>query len=380
MEEKPRVRRASSANLYSLCPAAAHDENDEVLVNPVDDAGTLGTAVHEAAAEIVMNQIPDYDAIQSKYNLDAGQRKELEIMAAVARRFWDEYAPQFGQRFVEHAIVCGEDTGHCDVIGDTEDVVRVLDWKTTRLSDVNYTPQMMTYLWLALSDFPRAKLQYIICFLRDKTIEVSREFSAEEVCQWHAEYVDRLRSWDGRTYNPGGHCGYCRRKAVCPSIRAELAQLCDDNEMAENRVADLPSEVKVSLWERIGMAQRFLERAREIIKLQAEAAGGTLNGEGKSLVLKEQQKQSIRAREAWPVLTSRLTEDDLAPAVSIKKTELLDAVAAKAPRGEKKHAKEALMEELEAAGAVETTTYLVPRIVAALPVASERVIEAETEN
>jgi len=399
-----KTYRASSAPLYATCPGAAYDETDEVLINPADDAGTLGSAVHAVCAQIATRSLPALYDIGQKYSLDPAQAKELQILSLVALRFWGEYGQQFnlsraGTPRVEaemwHRDADGNTiSGHQDVIGagyscaagQSEKVCRVLDWKTTRLESVNYRPQMMEYLWLArqaaapCSPGKEARFsQYVICFLRDKTIEVSKEFTADEVEQWHADYMAGIKSWDGRTYHPGRHCVYCPRRATCPGLCSELALLCDGFHLVEAAVAELPAETKVELWERIGSAQKFLDHAREIIKLHAEAAGGTLQGNGKVLILKDQQRQTIKTREAWPIILNHLTEAELAPAVTINKTTLLDAVADKAPRGGKKRAKDMLMDELTAAGAVETTTYQVSRIVAALPAATETTI-TETES
>src|SRR5512133_2555797 len=140
--EVKREYRASSANLFSVCPAASYSAQDEVLVNPVDDAGTLGTAVHEAAAHIVMGQPANTEEIATKYALDKQQTRDLEILTAIAAKFWGQYGPEFGpdvyveQEFKADGLI--PMSGHVDIIGQKVNLVRVGDWKTSRLLDANY--------------------------------------------------------------------------------------------------------------------------------------------------------------------------------------------------------------------------------------------------
>jgi hypothetical protein len=73
------------------------------------------------------------------------------------------------------------------------------------------------------------------------------------------------------------------------------------------------------------------------------------------LAIVEESRDEIDALKAWPVLTAYLKEAELAGCVKILKGALMSAVADKAERGQKKAAKENLMVEIEAIGAVETS-------------------------
>jgi hypothetical protein len=219
----------------------------------------------------------------------------------------------------------------------------------------------------------------VVCYLRDKTIEVSEVYDTKQLQAWHDAYCDKITKWDEKTYNPGGHCIYCPRQACCPGLNAELAQVTTAVDLVEEWIEPMPDQLKVRLWERTGTAQAFLEKARTVLKAQVEAAGGTIQGDGKALMLKDRTKQTINARPAWPVLAKALTEDELADCVTIGKTAVLDAVGAKASRGQKKYAKEAIVKALEDAGAIETTTYKVITVVQALPEAQTKEL-TEKEN
>jgi hypothetical protein len=78
--------------------------------------------------------------------------------------------------------------------------------------------------------------------------------------------------------------------------------------------------------------------------------------DGRSLVLRDQEREEIDARIAWPVLEANLTPDDLSGAIKVGKTAVLDAIKATAPRGQKGKVADAVMDELRKLGAVTTKT------------------------
>lgn len=378
---KTNTRRASSAPLYWDCPAAAYADPEAVVSDPINDAGTLGSAVHAACEAFIQAGEADLGNVGQFLGLDASQMEELRILYAVFCRFWQEYGPQFPHPHTEQGFVCGNDSGHIDLWAMDGDLCRVLDLKTTRLEAVSYHAQMMMYLWLVCQEMgvETLRFQYTLLFLRDKTIEVSKEFTVAEIDAWHAEYVKRLETWDGKTYHPSGKCQFCPRRVSCPGLTAELAYVAKALAPVEEAVNALSDADRVKLWERTGMVANVVEQARTVLRHLVQDAGA-IHGDGKSLVLREKTKQSILAREAWPVMVRQgLSEAEIAECVTIGKGKLLDAVGAKAPPRGKGRAKAMFMEELEAAGAVETKTYTEVRLVSALPAASETEI-ADTES
>jgi hypothetical protein len=227
---------------------------------------------------------------------------------------------------------------------------------------------------------PQAPCQYIILYLEDATHFVSEPVSAGSVRAWHESYIDKVLNWDGTTYNPSGACWYCGRAATCPALNRELSTVLRNPDMldadrATGIIANMEDADCVALWDRIGLVSKFLERAREIIKLRAIGQGNVLEGDGRKLVVEEQIRHPLKTTEAMPVLLRHLTEQELAPAVSISKTVAMAAIAAKAPRGMKTKLKEKVEAELDAAHALDEEIILFPRLVPSAGASGEKLIE-----
>ena len=359
-----KTLRASSAPLYAKCPAAAWGEDDQIAVNPIDDAGTIGTAAHECAANIVKGEDPQVETVAQKHGLNPVQKKELYFLASSARKFWEEYASMFPDPSPEAAGFHAGWSGHADVYSWSPEFVRILDWKTTRLEHVNYYWQMMAYLWLLPVELrDDQQYQYVIYYLRDESVEISPLFSAKHIKDETQKMLRAVDGWDLKTYAPGGHCHYCPRSLCCPALQTQLSRTADavlTEHDLQQRIGALADHDCVNLYERIGQLEKALTQAKDIIKLRAEKA--PLIDNDRQLVLRDRELQTIDARKAWPIMAAELEPNELAPAISVSKTALLAAIGKKHPKGEKKQAKEDLMARLEEAGAVKTTTYKVPAI------------------
>ena len=315
---------------------------------------------------------------------------ELQIMVAIGKIFWEKYAHLFPDPQVEldYEAVMDEIvyTGHTDVTSFDGELIHVLDWKSTRLEGCNYMPQMMRYLWLAMYKFVDAtRFKYTICFLRDKTIESSIEFTREDLHQFHAEFEERVLTWDGKTYCPGGTCTYCPRIATCEAHAAMLAttnkMFSEDLDGLQNYIEHkMPEAEVVTLYQQVKYAEGFLEKARASIKIRTQANNNILVGDGaKDLILREQKRTTIDTMTAWPHMQDKLTDEEINGCVKTSKTTLLDAVKSKVGRGLKKKAAEAFMTELEDAGAVSVKPYFVQALVRHIPKIESEVIDTEAD-
>jgi hypothetical protein len=375
-------RRASDAPLFDKCPAAAHGSEDEVRLNRVDEYGALGTAVHKACAAIVEGGEADTGALAAQYALSEPAKIDMIRMIAAFHAWWAQNMHLFPRAASEIAMRTETLSGHADIVSlnDEGTVLRIADVKTTRLENVDYLPQGMEYLWLGarFNQFKTAeRFQFVQVFVRDWTASVSQEFTRADLDAWHDDLEQRLEHWDGRTYNPGGHCWYCGRCATCPGLNHELATITPDlNHVLQDGIDKISDARCVDLWDQIGVALKFLNRARELIKLRAVGYGGrTIIGAERDLVLTEQTRRHLRPMAAWPVLKQYVTDPELEPAVKISKDVALAAVAAKAPRGAKGKVKKKVEAELEAADAFTTETVLLPKIVPSRAASNEAQIE-----
>ena len=379
--------RASATPLAMDCPASLYTQNDPLLINPNDLAGSLGTCAHDVLADHILNQEKPLAHYMTKRCIPEQYTTDLQIMTAIGKIFWEEYGHLFPDPKVEedYETVMDETvyTGHTDVTSFDGELIHVLDWKSTRLDGCNYMPQMMRYLWLAHYKYVDAeRFKYTICFLRDKTIESSIEFTREDLNRFHKEFEERVLNWDGKTYCPGGNCTYCPRIAVCEAhatmLRATSKMFAAEDIPAMVNI--LPSWDVVTLYQQIKYAEGFLEKARYSIKLRTQANGNLLQGDGaKDLILREQNKTTIDAMKAWPLMQDKLSDEEIGPCVKVSKTSLLDAIAVKVGRGGKKKAKESFLKELEEAEAVSYKPYLVQALVRHIPQIDTEVLDNECD-
>lgn len=359
--------RASHEPLAMACPQSVSAVAG-VVIDWRNDAATFGTAVHDVCAHMVSRGglLADEDVQQTicRYGLSEKSERDMGICCACARKFWTEYANNFICPRVEVELKHTENgieySGHTDVLSSaswlgTDDgrIVRVLDWKTTRLEDIDYRAQMMRYLWLAHKTMPANRFQYVISFLRDQTVEVSPELEGRDLEAYHAEFLARVVEPADPAYEPGGHCTFCPRLSECPAHAAIVRKTVSDLTAGEaDGLPTLPARI-VDLYERVKTVAAMCDHFREHARAACDQAGGRLCGSnGSDLALIASNRDEIGIASGWPVIAKHLSQQEFAPAVKISKTALLDAMAAKAPRGQKKAVKESLMDELRAAGAV----------------------------
>lgn len=369
--------RASADPLAMACPASTRGPSEETpLVELFAEAAGFGTAVHAVAGEIVKadGQWPDFGERAAKLGYKDAQQDEFISCCAAAGRFWREYGAHFPNPCVEDAFRVERDgavyTGHPDVWSATElpdgsRTIRVLDWKTTRLADVDYRPQMMRYLWLALSDLdPAASYQYVIAYLRDRTVEISPTFHGEDLIAYHANFLREVVEPADAPYRPGPHCTFCRRLSDCPAHSALVRKTALD--LGTIAISGLPAEPAaiVDLYERVAAVAGLCERFQDYARAAVAAAGGRLVGaDGVDLALVRSVRAEIEPQPAWPILAERLSVAELAKCVKIRKGELLGLYATKAPPKMKGKFKVALMADLRAAKAVKETEIMSLRAV-----------------
>jgi hypothetical protein len=367
-------RRASSDPLYLECPGAAHPSPDEILINRNEDAGTIGTAVHEVLADWLMDPTPNdnLDVYIQKYNLSPSNAKEVKILAAIGRIFWHEWdVPDDAEVIPERPndpgfeqIIDGvKYTGHTDILIKTSNTIFVLDWKTTRLEYKNYQPQLTRYCWHVSKKYPEIEnFQYVIIFLRDQIVDIGQPMKRQELEDYHDHYVQVVEKWDGKTYNPGPNCHYCPRTLGCPAkikFMQNMLAIFNKQDPAEI-IAQCSDAQCVGLYKKIGAVQGEMEEAKTNIKQRCMAMDNmALEGDaGVDLVISPTIRQEFDLVLARPALLKFLEPEQIDDCCRLSKTSFLDAISAKAPRGKKKEMKQIVMHSLEQAKCItETVQY-----------------------
>jgi hypothetical protein len=370
--------RGSGAPLNMACPASAWPEPDEVLLDTLIPAGMVGTVGHKLAEPIVLTgRIPEnWQEVCKAYGLDEAQTQDASSLMWAAKTFWDVHGPAFENPRVEVPVSYTFENNskpfrmstHQDVLSligpnDAPGSAIVGDWKSTRL-DIDYSAQLLSYALVLISNYPSLeKVTTAIIFLRDRTANI-QEWSKPVIEDFKERFIQRVVNWDGRIYTSGAHCGYCRRFAQCPGIKELNQGSIEQLGLVPLQAEYLPvSPVTVDMYQRVKALSAVIDRFKEMVRATVEQAGGELvGGSGQRLVLVPQSRDNINAALAWPVISPVLSQEELATCTSIKKKEMLDAIATHAPRGQKGKSKTTIMEELVAAGAITKTEFTALRV------------------
>jgi hypothetical protein len=374
--------RGSSADLAMDCPGSVNAPSSEIAINHSSEAAIQGTVSHRINQLIVeTGDIPqNWQEICASYGLTDAQIKDLRFLNYSAKNFWYEFGAAFPNPMTEAVvnaeIQVGDETirltSHQDVLSVTENdgvvIASNLDWKTTRL-DVSYTGQMLFYAWCVCLKFPGvSEVTTAVVYLRDRTHTIMK-WSREQIEDFGQRFIDRVVKWDRRTYSPGSHCGYCQRFANCPAHAQMAAHTMDalitlpDHELI---VTD-PNTI-IELYQKASAVNGLVEKFKSHVRAAVFQAGGELVGtNGQKLALVTASRDTIDARKAWVVLSEELTEDELSACLTVKKSAAFDAVAAHAPRGQKKAEKDRVMNALIEAGAVSKSEFTQLRVMQAKP-------------
>ena len=106
-------------------------------------------------------------------------------------------------------------------------------------------------------------------------------------------------------------------------------------------------------FRKIKMLQRFLEAAERNARMEIGHRGEVDDGDGGLIhMVPTKGNREIAPLAAWPILSARLTDSEMAGVVEIGVGRLEDAIKAKAPRGKGAGMIREVFAELEAAGAV----------------------------
>lgn len=355
--------RASSAPKAMLCPGAVR--LPELLVSLEHEAAGIGTAAHDGWAQIVDgDSYPDVQLLSSRYGVDV---EELGVLLRFAHRTWNDVRREFPSPQCEVELSAQLTskvtlTGHIDTVSLLPRGRRfhLADLKTGRL-DSNYLDQLMAYAWLLFTrDRNLLEGDACVLWLRDNQIE-RYHITRAQAEAWREKFVARVINWDG-AYHPGEHCGYCSRSHDCRAFVAmaqrDLAVLCGDEFAARlvNGLRDLPDSEIVRLRSRAKVIEKVIESLDLATRAIVRERGQLDSGEGQVLKFIEVEGREVDPLAAWPVLQSRLTDDEIAARVKVSISQVEKLIAEKAGKGKGAAAIRELSKDLVSAGAVSVRT------------------------
>jgi len=352
----PRVMR---------CPASAYPP--AVRIERGSVAAQIGVAVHEALATYVGTRAHTINEVCETHSVPTDAAASLYWSGV---HMYDEFAEGLRVLAVESSFgipLSSEHTlcGTADLIAEELDAevptIIVWDWKTGRVQR-DYLDQFRGYALHALHFWPEAEnFKLVTAWCRDAVVE-SAEILAEDIMSWRGKLIAQLAKGEVFAASPEA-CEFCPRAHECPALRAEAQAGASALIPLTDAGALMPAEI-ARLKPKRDMLQKVLRQYDDALKAACAAHGPLAIGNGREVYLSESTRQAIlfdearsTLREHFDVATDDALVEHIAGALSLSKGELLRIVAREAPRGSKGTAKDALMEQLKSAGAVQETTY-----------------------
>lgn len=368
MTDKQPTVIASLCDTALQCGLAA--QPPEVPLDTSGPEADLGRAAHSALEPWVdagFEGEPDPQPAANAYGVDA---KAVAALIEPAPAAIAAIREDLSQAKAEVRVEGGGTRGRIDVQSlvtgrDGLFSAAVLDWKTGRDSDGGKPAQRLAYASAieAMHGMPAQGYIYTaeIWLATEEIIETRYDLDAIE--GFRVRLAEQLKYAKG---SPGRHCKYCPHRFACVPrdqwLRSAATALMDFGPDALVREAEVgPSqlmrEAVASLWDQSRLLRKALEHYEAAVDSLIDVHGGVDLPDDRRLIHGIKTLSSIDARKAWPVMRKAgLTNDDINAVVSIGKTKLLDAIAAKAPRGKKGEAKSAINAALDEAGAISRNT------------------------
>jgi len=258
---------------------------------------------------------------------------------------------------------------HPDIAGMSNDgkTLIVVDWKSGYLES-DYTNQFKAYAYACYQkfkvDYKIEKIMLIAVWLRSRTFDV-KEYTVKEI---EVDFIQELiKALESNVYSPSpDNCLYCPIydcKAKAALTRSSITSLVEMDDEDDSEALTLSMALA---YPKIQFIEKAAKHARDVIKQSIEDTGCRIKIEdGKYLGLRDSKISTIHLIEAMPIIAAYIMGEPLpnyealimkiAPALSIKKGQLLDLIALTADKGEIGKNKKDFLEALENAGAMTTT-------------------------
>ena len=234
----------SGAHRWMACPGSVALEAP--FPDTSSDFAREGTAAHELAATVLELHEPDaqrYVGLQIEYE-DHGETVVWRVTQDMADHVDDyiklvrEYA-EGGELLVEQRVGIGHLTGE-EGAGGTSDAIIIkgreiivvdLKYGMGVKVDANENPQLMMYALGALNEYDIiGDFDTVTMVIHQPRLNHVSEYCVpvEQLLRFgddvrHA--AGRVR-WEDQTFNPGEkQCKFCKAKATCPALRADMAEV-----------------------------------------------------------------------------------------------------------------------------------------------------------
>lgn len=385
------------------CAGAAHPLGGVVVTQPSGEGARTGSAVHSLAGQIVrenLSNCPDATGYALDHDV-LGKLKDITIKGIYAAQMWGEIRGEFDQETVEVEKYSkwtdeGGKVGDPDlVISGYRDVsgllldgesIGIVDWKTglpdmeivevegedgeeeeISLEGSDSVVQLKAYALQALVENPDRNLVRLYLGWLGERYYIVATYTREEILSWWESMQCKIRSWDGETFSAGTCCRWCRNAIGCPGRekyigvalktfdsyppptkgRSGLALDDPKRKAVEARLTNAYAQYKV--------VESHLKIFAANFKQEIVAGGPIPDGEGKAIGLIDVKgKTVVDVPAGWETMVSHLggNKAELLKLVEISSSNLKKAIKDRSDRGDKQHAVDRLIEDLELKNAV----------------------------
>lgn len=359
--------RSSRLPLTMACPQSW--QTDGYDVQPDLHAARLGTAVHEYMTAYISHSIKLgetdtlFESLAVKYHVDIDELRKLSYITV---KLWQTVEGEFPDPQIEVALEHRHEslllTGHIDVLSYDahEKLVCVYDHKTG-WTDADHHHQLMSYGYLALQQFPDAERVHVVVGRSRDFVTDHATHTREQVNEWLSVLLQRI--YDS-AYNPGKHCSYCPRRLTCPAyrdwIQTAMHIVLDAPDSHANhdlrQREDYAAQIQ-RIYEAKATLSKALDEVQDILKtLATESMGSIPCGQNYLLRIESSPRTEILFSKAWDLIRPIIPDDQLDSIISISKKKLIDLVRSQAGRGQKKHAEDDFLAQLESKQALQQYT------------------------
>lgn len=361
--------RASSVPRFMQCAGSQFLPH----VQSSGDAARLGTAAHVAASGMVQGDIVNVEQIALLHDVPID---ELQSLFWAGKTIWDANETFFPNAQTEVTFkgftVNGKTatatvTGTADIVSAPGDgTLRIADWKSGWREGM-HAGQLKTYALLAykasqghgdddrFAAAPVEKVYAAIFWMRQREVE-GQWYDKETLLEWEKMLAQQSDKGAAGELVVGEGCTYCP-VADCPALRKQVA-IFKDTEAA----FEVTSENVLTLHFLRTAVERRCGDLKSAIDHYTESAGPFETGDGRELAMVETEKKTVFTENAWPILAARFGEEKIQSLAKLSKADVETLAKETAERGQKGAAVVELLDELEAAGALEKSVSRAPRI------------------
>lgn len=342
--------------MLMTCTPAILNPDGLQEVEQENETSILGTLVHGLCEKLVSTG--SYDLGELRQRLNESDFERASVLFNNFLRVWGVASVHMRRPEVEvdfnvelpHCIL----TGHIDCRHVDADRAFILDYKTGRQHEDHFH-QMAAYAFgtWAQSGKPESYTVYVTTvYLEDNTV-TPYEFTAAQLREWEAEVGIKLLDL---RYVAGRKCAFCRLQDTCPAYKVYAANARDfllnnPNIPAPTWDAMTPED-RGALVDAMYVLEKAIDRVKLGLRNQVKKAGSVDIGGGKEYVLVETKDFHLDVETAMPILSKRLGRKTVERNARLPLHVVMEEVGFRAPKGNKAKAKQALFEELDAAGAI----------------------------